>query len=158
MVCVFLNPSACAAGTSPFRRGIRSVQTLWGKTSPLNDSFGHALLPLTRQAAQLPFKRGRIAGRHAYTSHASFGEVHFYIIPCQADHSVFRESSRGAFFKKAASDCRKTPGELERVATLSNFQSRPAACTVGTGRFLRRKISFSRAKIVSLQFLRPEIS
>ena len=55
-------------------------------------------------------------------------------------------------------DCRKTPGELERVATLSNFQSRPAACTVGTGRFLRRKIPFSRAKIVSLQFLRPEIS
>ena len=47
----------------------------------------------------------------------------------------------------------KAPGELERVATLSNFQSRPAACTVGTGRFLRRKISFSRAKIVSLQFL-----
>ena len=52
----------------------------------------------------------------------------------------------------------KNPGELERAAALSNFQSCPAACTVGTGRFLRRKISFSRAKIVSLQFLRPEIS
>ena len=45
----------------------------------------------------------------------------------------------------------------ERVEALSSFQSRPAACTVGAGRFLRRKISFSRAKIVSLQFLRPEI-
>ena len=33
-------------------------------------------------------------------------------------------------------DCQKTPGELERAAALSNFQSRPAACTVGAGRFL----------------------
>ena len=54
------------------------------------------------------------------------------------------------------SDCRKTPGELERAAALSNFQSRPAACTVGTGRFLRRKIPFSREKIVSLQSPRPK--
>ena len=52
-------------------------------------------------------------------------------------------------------DCRP-PGELERVSTLSNFQSRPAACTVGTGRFLRRKIPFSREKIVSLQSPRPK--
>ena len=37
------------------------------------------------------------------------------------------------------------------------LQSSPAACTAGTGRFLRRKISFSRAKIASLQFPRPEI-
>ena len=37
----------------------------------------------------------------------------------------------------ADSGCRKKTGELERVAALSNFQSRPAACTVGTGRFLR---------------------
>ena len=37
------------------------------------------------------------------------------------------------------------------------FQSSPAACTAGTGRFLRRKIPFSRAKIVSLQFPRPKI-
>ena len=51
----------------------------------------------------------------------------------------------------------KNPRELERVETLSSFQSCPAACTVGAGRFLRRKISFSRAKIVSLQFLRPKI-
>ena len=36
-------------------------------------------------------------------------------------------------------------------------QSSPAACTAGTGRFLRRKIPFSRAKIVSLQFPRPKI-
>ena len=56
----------------------------------------------------------------------------------------------------ATSDCRKPPGELERAAALSNFQSRPAACTVGTGRFLRRKIPFSRAKIVSLQAPRPK--
>ena len=57
--------------------------------------------------------------------------------------------------KRLFSDCRP-PGELERVATLSNFQSRPAACTVGTGRYLRRKISFSREKIVSLQAPRPK--
>ena len=37
------------------------------------------------------------------------------------------------------------------------FQSSPAACTAGTGRFLRRKIPFSKAKIASLQFPRPEI-
>ena len=60
----------------------------------------------------------------------------------------FNEAGRGRLSKN--------PGELERVATLSNFQSRPAACTVGTGRFLRRKISFSRAKIVSLQAPRPK--
>ena len=54
------------------------------------------------------------------------------------------------------SDCQKTPGELERAAALSNFQSCPAACTVGTGRFLRRKIPFSREKIVSLQAPRPK--
>ena len=56
----------------------------------------------------------------------------------------------------ADSDCQKTPGELERAAALSNFQSCPAACTVGTGRFLRRKIPFSREKIVSLQSSRPK--
>ena len=37
------------------------------------------------------------------------------------------------------------------------LKSSPAACTAGTGRFLRRKIPFSRAKIASLQFPRPEI-
>ena len=45
--------------------------------------------------------------------------------------------------------------------TMKSFRARgccPAACTAGAGRFLRRKIPFSRAKIVSLQFLRPEIS
>ena len=36
-------------------------------------------------------------------------------------------------------------------------QSSPAACTAGTGQFLRRKIPFSRAKIASLQFPRPKI-
>ena len=38
------------------------------------------------------------------------------------------------------------------------FKSSPAACTSGAGRFLRRKIPFSRAKIVTLQILRPGIS
>ena len=71
---------------------------------------------------------------------------------------TFHSNERAAPFQGAAHRLSKNPGELERVATLSNFQSRPAACTVGTGRFLRRKIPFSRAKIVSLQFLRPEIS
>ena len=37
------------------------------------------------------------------------------------------------------------------------LQSSPAACTAGTGRFLRRKIPFFRAKIASLQFPRPKI-
>ena len=50
----------------------------------------------------------------------------------------------------------KNSGELERAAALSNFQSWPAACTVGTGRFLRRKIPFSREKSVSLQAPRPK--
>ena len=36
-------------------------------------------------------------------------------------------------------------------------QSSPAACTAGTGRFLRRKIPFFKAKIASLQFPRPKI-
>jgi len=55
----------------------------------------------------------------------------------------------------------------ERVEALSSFQSRPAACTVGAGRFLRQrrraqcweneKWNFPGAKIVSLQFLRPKI-
>ena len=49
----------------------------------------------------------------------------------------------------------KNSGELERGAALSNFQSCPAACTAGTGRFLQ--IPFSREKSVSLQFLRPKI-
>ena len=58
---------------------------------------------------------------------------------------------RGARFRLS-----KNLRELERAAALSNFQSCPAACTVGTGRFLRRKISFSREKIVSLQAPRPK--
>ncbi|MBS5586507.1 MAG: hypothetical protein KHX36_09840, partial [Clostridiales bacterium] len=37
------------------------------------------------------------------------------------------------------------------------IQSAPAACTAGAGRFLRRKIPFSRAKIASWQFPRPKI-
>ena len=120
---------------------------------------------------RLPFRAGAPSpGKHNHLLGAEGKHVWLFRVPlhyvqedmclerkvCLA--SVFRESSRGAFFKRAASDCQKTPGELERVATLSNFQSRPAACTVGTGRFLRRKIPFPRAKIVSLQFLRPEIS
>ena len=54
--------------------------------------------------------------------------------------------------ERGRSDCRKTPGELERVATLSKFQSRPAACTVGTGRFLRRKSHFPEQKSFPCSF------
>ena len=50
----------------------------------------------------------------------------------------------------------KNPGELERAAALSNFQSSPAACTVGAGLFYRREIPFPGEKIASLQVLRPE--
>ena len=51
----------------------------------------------------------------------------------------------------------KNPWSAREGQSPLEFQSCPAACTVGTGGFLRRKIPFSRAKIVSLQFLRPEI-
>ena len=51
----------------------------------------------------------------------------------------------------------KNPRSAREDQSPLEFQSCPAACTVGTGGFLRRKIPFSRAKIVSLQFLRPEI-
>ena len=50
----------------------------------------------------------------------------------------------------------KNPGELERAAALSNFQSSPAACTVGAGLFYRREIPFPGEKIATLQILRPE--
>ena len=50
----------------------------------------------------------------------------------------------------------KNLGELERAAALSNFQSSPAACTVGAGLFYRREIPFPGEKIASLQVLRPE--
>ena len=51
----------------------------------------------------------------------------------------------------------KNPRRAREGRSPLEFKSCPAACTAGTGRFLRRKIPFSRAKIVSLQFLRPEI-
>ncbi len=51
----------------------------------------------------------------------------------------------------------KNPGELERAAALSNFQSSPAACTVGAGLFYRREIPFPGEKIATLQILRPGI-
>ena len=50
----------------------------------------------------------------------------------------------------------KNPRELERAAALSNFQSSPAACTVGAGLFYRREIPFPGEKIATLQILRPE--
>ena len=65
-------------------------------------------------------------------------------------------SPRAKYTRKSMPRLSKNSGELERAAALSNFQSCPAACTVGTGRFLRRKIPFSREKIVSLQAPRPK--
>ena len=50
----------------------------------------------------------------------------------------------------------KNLGELERAEALSNFQSSPAACTVGAGLFYRREIPFPGEKIATLQILRPE--
>ena len=55
------------------------------------------------------------------------------------------------------SDYRKNHGRAREGRSPLALKSSPAACTAGTGRFLRRKIPFSRAKIVSLQFPRPEI-
>ena len=51
----------------------------------------------------------------------------------------------------------KNPGERREGGSPFAVQSYPAACTAGTERFLRWKISFSRAKIVSLQFPRSKI-
>ena len=48
------------------------------------------------------------------------------------------------------------PGRARENRSPLEFQSTPAACTAGSGRLLRRNIPFSGAKIVSLQFLRPE--
>ena len=70
--------------------------------------------------------------------------------------AVSEKGGGGKFSPSPRLRLSKNPGELERAAARSNFQSCPAACTVGTGRFLRRKISFSRAKIVSLQAPRPK--
>ena len=80
----------------------------------------------------------------------------FFAPLCGAGNRAAAVPGKAISLGEIAADCRKTPGELERAAALSNFQSCPAACTVGTGRFLRRKISFSRAKIVSLQAPRPK--
>ena len=52
------------------------------------------------------------------------------------------------------SDCRKTK---ERGKALSHFHRPRRRVRRGRGDFLRRKIPFSRAKIASLQFPRPEI-
>ena len=50
----------------------------------------------------------------------------------------------------------KNPGRAREGRSPLEYQSTLAACTAGSGGFLRRKNLFSRAKIVSLQFLRPE--
>ena len=50
--------------------------------------------------------------------------------------------------------CQKPPkGESrEGQSPFASIQSSPAACTAGTGRFLRRKIPFSRAKSLPCSF------
>ncbi|MCI5661096.1 MAG: hypothetical protein MR371_02485, partial [Clostridia bacterium] len=60
--------------------------------------------------------------------------------------------------RKTDALCRlsKNSGEFERAAALSNFQSSPAACTVGAGLFYRMEIPFPGEKIATLQILRPE--
>ena len=50
--------------------------------------------------------------------------------------AVSEKGGGGKFSPSPRLRLSKNPGELERAAALSNFQSRPAACTVGTGRFL----------------------
>ena len=72
------------------------------------------------------------------------------------DWQVTTASGEAQTERRKALRLSKNPGELERAAALSNFQSCPAACTAGTGRFLRRKIPFSREKSVSLQAPRPK--
>ena len=51
----------------------------------------------------------------------------------------------------------RSRGAFERAAVLSNVQLTPATCAVGAGRFFRRKIPFSKAKMAALQASRPEI-
>ena len=71
-----------------------------------------------------------------------------------------RWKNRGELGRASAfpnSGCQKPHGELERAEALSNFQSYPAACTAGAGRFYRREILFPGEKIATLQILRPGI-
>ena len=70
--------------------------------------------------------------------------------------ALYLSEKRRGFKRTAPPKLSKNPGELERAAALSNFQSSPAACTVGAGLFYRREIPFSGEKIASLQVLRPE--
>ena len=51
----------------------------------------------------------------------------------------------------------KKPSESSRGPKPSRIPIVPGGVYAGGGRFLRREIPFPRAKIDSLQFLRPEI-
>src|SRR5699024_237584 len=82
-------------------------------------------------------------------------------------HATLSHRDLLSFPTRRSSDLGGRESKLSRPHRLSKktkrrakpfaFQSSPAACTAGAGRFLRRKIPFSRAKIASLQFPRPEI-
>ena len=69
-----------------------------------------------------------------------------------------RRRNRGKF-RQSGADGLQQKGDYCELWNRSSraLKSSPAACTAGTGRFLWRKIPFSRAKIVSLQFPRPKI-
>ena len=73
--------------------------------------------------------------------------------PCPALPFAARE----VWFVNDQRPSRRLPKNQREEQSPFALQSSPAACTAGAGRFLRRKIPFSRAKIVSLQFPRPEI-
>ena len=130
---------------------LQSVPGLPRQTQP------HAALrrQLRRQLAHLPAQptpAGFVQKSHIpppYTD--SFSMRHFgrFIRPIKKRPSPFSGEARPRLSKN--------PWRAREGQSPLEFQSCPAACTVGTGGFLRRKIPFSRAKIVSLQFLRPEI-
>ena len=73
--------------------------------------------------------------------------------PCPALPFAARE----VWFVNDQRPSRRLPKNQREEQSPFALQSSPAACTAGAGRFLRRKIPFSRAKIVSLQFPRPKI-
>ena len=118
-----------------------------GRSAPTFQPHARLSLPQSSSRRNAPrggtAAAGRLAGEGVLNARASPHPTH------RPARKRFSEGNRIRLSKNS--------GELERAAALSNFQSCPAACTVGTGRFLCRKIPFSREKSVFLQFLRPEI-
>ena len=114
---------------------------------------------------RLPFRAGAPSpGKHNHSLGAEGKHVWLFRVPlhyvqedmclerkvCLA--SVFRESSRGAFFKRAASDCQKTPGELERAAAFRTFNRAQRRVRWARGDFCVGKSHFPEQKSFPCSF------